>query len=701
MSQGATKERLRPFKPTRFGRYTLLRPLSTGGMGEVFLARLEGAQGFEKLCVIKKILPHLAKDSDFVGRFVDEARILVKLSHGNIAQVLDMGLHDGAPYIALEFIDGKDLRRVVARARERSLQLPLSFTLYVATRLLDALAYAHRKKGDDGKELNLVHRDISPQNILISYEGEVKVIDFGLAKSTMSATRTHPSIVLGKFFYMSPEQARHQKVDRRSDLYAVGLCLYELIAGQGPFEGVNPGELMATVANPQLAPLQQVEPLCPPALSDVVMKALAADPTVRFQTAEELRGRLLTVLLEIDPSAGPETATRFMTEAFATEYQGERKMLADLQAQARELGEAPQSEDETIPPTPAKATREVPTSVPPMTLDEVPAVVPPAPPPPAAPPSSGALSFQPTRKAPSPTTGRAPELESSTMPSIVVAPEARMTEEVQQQASIVLDEGLASEERTLPETRASRGLAPMKSDPPRKPGSRPSGVKPATPARSSTATRPMSVPGRPTPPKPEGKGRIPPRATPLEPMEAQPAELLKTPDQTPTPDTAPPVPTPASPKKSGSALVWLALPLLAIAAVGTYIAWDQFSQGSTPTEPTPVVAEPVDVQRAREVKVPGTEPEPVVTDDELSAVGKVTPKKPTTPAAPKAISKPAMLTKVRNQIENLPAAGGMKLKLQPRLDELERLAQQPGNEADFTRQVKALEAEVKSLTEQP
>jgi serine/threonine protein kinase len=373
MSQGAAKERLRPFKPQRFGRYTLLRPLSTGGMGEIFLARLEGAQGFEKLCVIKKILPHLAEDKDFVNRFVDEARILVKLSHGNIAQVLDMGLHEAAPYIALEFIDGKDLRRVVARAQERALQLPLSFILYVTTRLLDALAYAHRKRGDDGKELNLVHRDVSPQNILISYEGEVKVIDFGLAKSALSSTRTHPSIVLGKFLYMSPEQARHQTVDRRSDLYAVGLCLYELIAGKGPFDGVSPGELMATVANPKILPLSQAEPLCPPSLSEVVMKALAADPTQRFQTAEELRGRLLTILLEIDPSAGPETATRFMTEAFATEYQGERKLLADLSEQARALGDAPHvPEEETLDPSNRSITREVAAQMPPLTLDEVP-----------------------------------------------------------------------------------------------------------------------------------------------------------------------------------------------------------------------------------------------------------------------------------------------------------------------------------------
>jgi serine/threonine-protein kinase len=668
-------------------------------MGEIFLARLEGAQGFEKLCVIKKILPHLAKDTDFVDRFIDEARILVKLSHGNIAQVLDMGLHDGAPYIALEFVDGKDLRRVVARAQERSLQLPVSFSLYVATRLLDALAYAHRKKGDDGKELNLVHRDISPQNILISYEGEVKVIDFGLAKSTLSATRTHPSIVLGKFLYMSPEQARHQKVDRRSDLYAVGLCLYELIAGKGPFDGINPGELMAVVANPKIASLSQAEPLCPPALSEVVMKALAPDPAQRFQTAEELRGRLLSILLELDPTAGPETATRFMTEAFAGEYQTERKMLADLQAQARELTDETAPEEETMQPIPAKATREVPTSLPALTLDAMPAAVPP-PPPPASGAPPEALSFQPTRKAPAPAGAKAQAPESSTLPSIVVSAEARLTEEAAQ-PSIVLDDDLAAESRTLPETRATKGGAAPKTDPTRKAQSRPSGVRPASPSRT-TGTRPM--PERPSPPRADAsKGRIAPRATPLEPMEAQPpgeVDPVKTPDQTPAPAAEA---RPAAPKSKGSSvLVWLALPVFAIGAVGTYIWWDKSTQvDGTPDDATPLsVPEPVEVARTREVKVPGTEPAPPpIEADELAAPGKIA-KKPPAVTAPRAISKPAMLKKAQALIDDLPAARG-KLKFNQRLSDLARLAEQPGNEAEFTQQVKALEADVKAALEQP
>lgn len=335
MTSQQPSARLRPFKPVQFGRYTLVAQLATGGMGEIYLARMEGPQGFEKFCVIKKILPHLASEPDFVERFVNEAKTLVKLTHGSIAQVLDMGLHEGDPYIALEHVDGKDLRKVAARQRERALPPPLTFVLYVMSRVLDALAYAHRKRDELDKELNLVHRDISPQNILVSYEGEVKIIDFGLAKSTLSAAKTNPSIILGKFLYMSPEQARHQKVDRRSDLYSVGLCLWELVAGKHPFDDAPSGELMARVANPEIPTLHSRDPLVSTAVSQMVAKALAIDPAQRFQTAEEFRGRLLSALLEIDQTAGPETVSKFMRDTFTAEYQAERRLLQSLKEAAR------------------------------------------------------------------------------------------------------------------------------------------------------------------------------------------------------------------------------------------------------------------------------------------------------------------------------------------------------------------------------
>jgi serine/threonine-protein kinase len=401
MTSSFPSARLRPFRPLPFGRYTLLSHLATGGMGEIYLARLEGAQGFEKLCVIKKILPQLAADSEFVARFVGEATTLVKLSHGSIAQVLDMGLHEGEAYMALEYVDGKDLRKVAGRVRDRQMPLPLTFVLYVMGRVLDALAYAHRKRDDDEKEIHLVHRDISPQNILISYEGEVKVIDFGLAKSRLSAAKTNPSIILGKFLYMSPEQARHLPVDRRSDLYAVGLCLYELISGHNPFDSVAPGELMPTVANPRIAPLNEVEPLTPPSVAQLVMKALAVDPAQRFQNAEEFRGKLQGCLREIDPNAGPESVTRFMRELFSTEFQSERKLLTQLKDAART------GEQAARPPAADTPSRAVNPQLPPRTikLDG-----------PAEP-----LSFQPTPRA---RDGR-PVTDGETRPGITVQESTR------------------------------------------------------------------------------------------------------------------------------------------------------------------------------------------------------------------------------------------------------------------------------------
>lgn len=651
MTQGASKERLRPFKPQRFGRYDLLMPLSTGGMGEIFLARLEGAQGFEKLCVIKKILPHLAEDKEFVDRFVDEARILVKLSHGNIAQVLDMGLHEGAPYIALEFVDGKDLRRVVARARERALQLPLSFVLYVATRMLDALAYAHRKRGDDGKDLNLVHRDVSPQNILISYEGEVKIIDFGLAKSALSSARTHPSIVLGKFLYMSPEQARHQKADRRSDLYAVGLCLYELIAGKGPFDGVPPGELMVAVANPVIAPLSTVEPLCPPTLSDVVMKALSPDPTTRFQTAEELRGRLLGLLLEIDASAGPETASRFMAEAFASEHQTERKQLAELSEQARALQEPAEPQDEA---SRRSVTRDAADAMPALTLEDVPAAPARAPEPkdPSAAATIQALSFQPTRKGQAPTA--ASMAATATVPSLL-APTELM------ESNVVLDQALleaAEAHRTRPENRA-----PSKASLP--------AVK-AKPVRNTNLKAPKAAVAvtRPEVRRANTKLDTPAEHTPLQVQAAVPRR---------------------------SNLGWMALPLLAVFIVVAYIAWDRYSEGlrrQQLDEPTP----PVKIgppKKARATETPVAPP--------VEALPVSDPATPLDVEAPRAVVKTSAGER---------ALGGLKADLKQLTDEaaarkfvlplraLEDRVAAHGAEAAFLAEVNQLHAQVREALAQ-
>ncbi len=353
--------RLRPFHPTPFGRYTLLLPLSSGGMGELFIARLEGTRGFGKLCVVKRVRPALARDPGFLNRFVDEAKTLVQLQHGAIAQVLDVGMVDGEPYLALEYVDGKDLRRLLNRARELSTPPKLEVSVHLVMRVLEALAYVHRKRDEQDRELGLVHRDISPQNILVSYEGEVKVIDFGLAKSALNAAKTNPSIVMGKFLYMSPEQARQAQVDARSDLYSVGVVLFELVAGRNPFEDTPTPQLLPEVGRGALRPLRELKPDCPASLEAVLNKALAVEPSERFQTADAFRAQLLQCQVELGLTGGAEKAGQCMRQMFETEFQQERRLLSSLKSPSRSgqsqpplrpvatLDEAVPGRDETIP----------------------------------------------------------------------------------------------------------------------------------------------------------------------------------------------------------------------------------------------------------------------------------------------------------------------------------------------------------------
>ncbi|MDR0965144.1 MAG: protein kinase [Myxococcales bacterium] len=343
---------LRPFQPTKFARYTLLQPIAKGGMGEVFLAQMTGAEGFEKLIIIKKILPTLVQEGDFVQRFVAEAKILVQLHHGAIAQIFDMGIENDSYYIAMEFVDGKDLRKLLSRTLEKRSRLPAGLALHIIVRILDALAYAHRKTMNDGAELNLVHRDISPQNILISYEGEVKLIDFGLAKSsTAQQQKTRAGMVVGKIFYMAPEQALHEVVDKRSDLYAAGVCLYEMLAGKNPFDtGASALMLMHQVANPDIPSIRKVRPDLPLALEQLLKKALAPNPDDRFASAEEMRGRLTAIMLDLDPMAGPESLAAYMRRLFEADFANERRHIAAMAKVLPKDTEPPAATPKAEPP---------------------------------------------------------------------------------------------------------------------------------------------------------------------------------------------------------------------------------------------------------------------------------------------------------------------------------------------------------------
>jgi eukaryotic-like serine/threonine-protein kinase len=214
--------------PRKFGKYHLLAPLAQGGMGALYLA-VTGDRGLERMMVIKTVLPHLA-DAEYVARFRDEAKVVVKLSHGNLIPVFDAGLVGGELFLAMDFVEGRDLRAVWNRCAKKQVAFPIDVAVYIVKELCRGLAYAHAFP-----DLNLVHRDISPPNVLVSYSGEVKLTDFGLASSTLKLEKTAPGIIYGKVAYMSPEQARGEKLDGRSDMYATGIVLWELLTGRQLF----------------------------------------------------------------------------------------------------------------------------------------------------------------------------------------------------------------------------------------------------------------------------------------------------------------------------------------------------------------------------------------------------------------------------------------------------------------------------------
>ncbi|MFN7134062.1 MAG: serine/threonine protein kinase [Myxococcales bacterium] len=317
-----------PAGPQQFGRYELLKRIGAGGMGEVWLARLKGLAGVDKICVVKKILPHLSEDPQFVSRFLDEAKVVVHLAHGNIAQVFEMGQEDEQYYMAMEYVEGRPLAKVVQRLRQTGQPFPLELAVFIGIKLCDALAYAHGKKDPSGQPLNVVHRDISPANILISYSGEVKVIDFGAALSTMKESETAPRVVIGNLSYMSPEQAQKKQVDQRADIYSASVVLWELTSWhQMPVSG-DYVERWRKAAYPKFQPPSMYRPQVPAELDRAIMKGLAPKAEDRLQNAEELRDELQRCLAALAPDTSQSSLGAFVSDLFAREAEGERAFVA-------------------------------------------------------------------------------------------------------------------------------------------------------------------------------------------------------------------------------------------------------------------------------------------------------------------------------------------------------------------------------------
>ena len=317
-----------PSLPQVFGRYLLVQRLSRGGMGEIFLAK-HGLTGFEKLAVIKKVLPHLAADAQFISRFVDEAQVAIKLQHVNVAQVFEVGRVGDEYFLALEYVEGRDLRRTLARLGHEKKRLPVDLALFIGRELANGLAYAHRRTSSDGASLNLVHCDISPPNVLVSFEGETKVIDFGIAKSALRGTATDPKMGFGKFGYMAPEQLiRGGIVDHRTDIYAAGVVLYELLTGQRLYEpGPEPDyrALAKKVARGEYPLPSSIDPVLQP-YDQLVSTALRPKSEDRYQSAAELRDAIQQALVAVNPTISTDQLGSYMRDLFADEMTAQREL---------------------------------------------------------------------------------------------------------------------------------------------------------------------------------------------------------------------------------------------------------------------------------------------------------------------------------------------------------------------------------------
>ncbi len=307
--------------PFHFGKYLLVDKIGTGGMAELYLAKQTGLKGFEKVLAIKRILPHLTQDTEFINMFINEAKLAALLSHQNIVQIFDLGNVDGIYYIAMEYVMGKDLRTMLRKRKENKTRIPIELALTITSRMCSGLDYAHRKKDLSGSDLNIVHRDVSPQNVLISYEGEVKIVDFGIAKAASSGSETKAGVLKGKLAYMSPEQAWGKAIDRRTDVFATGVVLYEMLTGERPFKAISDFDLLEKVREAKLDPPSKLNPEIYPELETTVMKSLAKNPTDRYQTTSEMEMALETLIVSKGHGLSSLNLSQYVSALFKEEME--------------------------------------------------------------------------------------------------------------------------------------------------------------------------------------------------------------------------------------------------------------------------------------------------------------------------------------------------------------------------------------------
>jgi serine/threonine-protein kinase len=280
-------------------RYKVLEKIASGGMAEVFRAESAGLEGFKKIVAIKRVLPHLGEKKQFIGMFLDEARVGAQLSHSNCVQVFDIGVGDNTYFIVMEYVDGADLKAVIEQTKRTGKTIPVEEACLICVRICEGLAYAHELTDGRGQNLQIVHRDMSPPNVLLTRHGEVKIVDFGLAKANSQLERSEPGIIKGKFSYLSPEAARGLAVDQRTDIFAVGIILWEMLAGRRLFIGETDLETVRQVQAADVPPIRQFNSNVSPELEAVLARALAQDPDRRYQSARHLGRDLNHILFHI------------------------------------------------------------------------------------------------------------------------------------------------------------------------------------------------------------------------------------------------------------------------------------------------------------------------------------------------------------------------------------------------------------------
>jgi TonB family protein len=320
--------------PDRFGEYEILERIAAGGMAELYKARRSGVEGFQKIVAIKKILPHLADNEEFITMFADEAKLAAQLNHPNIVHIFDLGKIEGGGYfIAMEYVDGRDLRALLQAAHEVGSPLPIPLAVYIASKVAAALDYAHRRRDSEAREMTIVHRDVSPQNILISYEGDIKLCDFGIAKAASKASQTQSGALKGKVQYMSPEQAWGKAIDRRSDLFSLSAVLFEMLTEQKLFRGDSDLTVLEKVRAAEVVAPSSINPEISKNLDAIVLKALAREADERYANASDLLRDLEAVLYSYTPAPGSADLAIFLHRLQAEEQ-------AITESKAREAAES-------------------------------------------------------------------------------------------------------------------------------------------------------------------------------------------------------------------------------------------------------------------------------------------------------------------------------------------------------------------------